>query len=239
MSRTYNRPTMKKISHLLVLKVTALTGLLGAASIVLSSLITALFYEGRTTEHYNFANHYVSELGEIGVSDVPYIFNGGLMIGALLLTIFMLGLAWLMRGWSGAGFALLALVTGISGFLVGVYPMSNIDPHIKAAMTFFNTAQFAMLFFTIYVFFSKHPWFSRKLAIPGFITFIFFVIFLNMPSAFNGDADLSTAMHNQFYNRPNIIPLAVFEWLIIAGLMTWIILTSIYLWRHYQESSNG
>ena len=109
--------------------------------------------------------------------------------------------------------------------------MSNIGPHLKAAMTFFNTAQFAMLFFTIYVLFSKSPWFSKKLAIPGFITVIFFVVFLNMPSAFNGDLDFETAMHNQLYNRPDIIPLAIFEWLIVAGLMTWVIVTSLYIWK--------
>ena len=228
---------MRKIDQQTILKFTALAGLLGATSIILGSLITALFYEGRTNERYNFTNHYVSELGEIGISDIPYIFNGSLMLGAFLLTFFMLGIAWLMQSWPGLVFGGLALATGVSGFFVGIYPMSNIDPHIKAAMTFFNIAQFAMLFFTVYVLFSKHPWFPKKLAIPGSITFIFFVIFLNMPSAFDEDLDLQTAMHNQLNNRPEIIPLAVFEWLIIAGLMTWVILTSTYLCRYYQNQS--
>ena len=229
---------MKKNKQKNILKTTAITGGFGATVIVLSSLITAYFYQGRTNERYNFANHYVSELGEIGVSNIPFIFNGGLMIGALLLTIFMIGIAWLMPKWIGLIFAGLALVTGISGFFVGVYPMSNLSPHLTAAMTFFNTAQFAMLVFTIYVLFSKAPWFSKKLAVPGFITFIFFVIFLNMPSALNGDVDFKTAMRNQLYNRPNIIPLALFEWLIIAGLMAWIIATSLHIWRYYKQTSS-
>lgn len=226
---------MQRTNYQTVVKTTAITGLLGATTIIFSSLITALFYVGRTNERYNFANHYVSELGEIGVSDVPYIFNGGLILGAFLLTFFLLGIAWLMRSWLGYGFAGLAMVTGVSGFFVGIYPMSNIDLHITAAMTFFNTAQFAMLFFTVFVLFSKHPWFSKKLAIPGVITIFFFVIFLNMPSSFDGDLDLHTAMLNQLNNRPDIIPLAIFEWLIIAGLMTWVILTSLNFCRYYQN----
>jgi|APSaa5957512622_1039677.scaffolds.fasta_scaffold10726_3 hypothetical protein len=228
---------MKQISQDQIIRTTAITGIIGAVTIILGSLISALFYNGRTNETYSFLNHFVSELGEVGVSDVPFIFNGGLIIGAFFLTLFLLGVAWLVRNWLGALFAVLALVTGISGLLVGVYPMNNIEPHITVAMLFFNTGQFTMLFFSVYVLFSKHPWFSKKLAIPGFITGIFFIVFLNMPSSTKGDVDIENAMLDLLYNRPTILPLAIFEWLIIAGLMSWVIYTCVHLWRFNKQQN--
>lgn len=219
------------------LKLTALSGILGAGIIIFGSLITAVFYEGRTGQSYSFANHFVSELGEVGVSDMAWVFNYSLIIGSAILILYLLGLAWLMRRWEGLIFALLGLVMGISGLLVGVFPMNNLKPHVVVALTFFNVGQFTALFFSVYVLFSNKPYFSRTLAIPSFFTTACFVIFLNLPNAIPNDSstDFESAMADLFLNRPPVLPLAVFEWLIIVGLMVWVLHISIHLLR-YQQS---
>lgn len=236
---------MKPANYNPIISWTYRSGFAGASFIFLGILVSALFYIGRTGERYSFCNHFVSELGEVGVSELAAAFNGGLVVGATLLTFFMLGIAWLMKNWLGWLCGLSGLITGLSGMLVGVFPMSNLLPHIKVAMTFFNNGQITMLLFSLAVLFNRRPWFCKQLAIPGLITFSFFVLFLNMPMSFGGSPDIETAtinlndietaMRSQLTDRPRVIPLAVFEWLIIGGLMAWILITSLHLWR-YQRS---
>lgn len=214
------------------------TGFAGALCVILGILVSALFYDGRTGERYAFYNHYVSELGEWGVSDLAIAFNAALLVGATLLTVFLLGIARLMAHWVGWIFALSGLITGMSAALVGIYPMSDLTPHIKVAMTFFNNGQVTMLLFSVVVLFIRRPWFSKKLVIPGIVTVAFFVIFLNMPTSLDSVSDLSdfeAVMMAHLYDRPGVIPLAICEWLVIGGLMVWVLLTSHHL-RRFQRN---
>ena len=68
-------------------------GQAGVLILLLSALMPAAFYIGRENETYSFLNHFISELGEIGVSPFAYIFNGGLILGGICISSFMLGLA--------------------------------------------------------------------------------------------------------------------------------------------------
>lgn len=222
-----------------ILSITYRTGIFGASLILIGVAVSALFYVGRTDEPFTFRNHFVSELGEVGVSELAIVFNSGLFVGGLFLTVFLLGLAWLIKGWLGWVFAGLALITGISGTLVGAFPMNNLAPHITVAMLFFNTGQIMMLTFSVYLLFNKHAWFTKKLAIPGFVSTLFFVIFLNMPSSLDGAEDLEEATMNLLFNRPDVMPLAIFEWLIILSLMGWILITGFHLRRYMQKENSA
>ncbi len=57
---------------------TAAVGIGGVSIILLGALISALAYEGRNGQAYRFLNHFVSELGEVGVARLAWAFNGGL-----------------------------------------------------------------------------------------------------------------------------------------------------------------
>ena len=118
-------------------------GLIGATIIVLGSFITALGFQGRQGEAYSPLNHFISELGEIGVSRRAMVFNRCLFIGGLCLTIFMLGLAAHLGGWFSYVFGLVGVVAGISGALVGVFPMNMRRWHSLVAVTFFNAGMVA------------------------------------------------------------------------------------------------
>ena len=66
-------------------------GQAGIFILLLSVLIAATSYVGKQNETYSFLNHFISELGEKGVSKFAYIFNGGLILGGACISFFMLG----------------------------------------------------------------------------------------------------------------------------------------------------
>ena len=107
------------------------------------------------------ANHFVSELGEVGVSKLAWMFNTMLVLGGTCITLHILGLALQIRSWFRIILGVSGLITGVSAAMVGVFPMNNIQPHIKVAMLFFNMGLFTMTIFAIYVAFSRKQEYPR------------------------------------------------------------------------------
>ena len=56
-------------------KLTYICGFLGPAIMILGSLITAILYHGKKGGSYSILNHYISKLGEVGVSRLAPVFN--------------------------------------------------------------------------------------------------------------------------------------------------------------------
>ena len=73
--------------------VAAWAGLIGVTAISLGSIATAIVYSGKQGEAFNPLNHWVSELGEVGVSDLASVFNVSLIVGGVCFVVFMIGLA--------------------------------------------------------------------------------------------------------------------------------------------------
>jgi hypothetical membrane protein len=231
-------PTTKaveeKIGYQRLRAVTAIAGLSGTGLLALGSLITALAYDGRTGESYSLLNHFVSELGEVGVSELAWLFNGALFIGGLCLTVFLLGLAAYMRaGWFSVTFGAVGLVTGVSGALVGIFPMTNMAPHIRVAMTFFNMGLVATLIFSLYVLLSRQRRFPRWFLVPGLLATVFFAgfLYLPQPDAQPSEGMLETALR-LMANRPDVWPMAILEWGVIISILVWALVVSLYLWVH-------
>jgi hypothetical protein len=127
-------------------------GWAGSVVMLAGSLITGLVYRGRTSERYSILNHFISELGEIGVSKLATVFNIGMIIGGALFLPFIAGLGMVLGTiWAYIGMAA-GLLAAISSILVGVFSMDRLEPHRKAAMTFFRSGLVTVLFFTIAVF---------------------------------------------------------------------------------------
>ena len=112
-------------------------GQAGIFILLLSVLIAASSYVGKQNETYSFLNHFISELGEKGVSKFAYIFNGGLILGGACISFFMLGLAMHIGNSWGLILGAIGLVTGVSATLVGVFPMNQLEIHTLIANTFF------------------------------------------------------------------------------------------------------
>jgi len=207
-------------------------GFLGPLIIVCGSLLTALAYTGKIGEIYSFQNHFISELGEIGVSEWALVFNGSLFIGGLCITGFMLGTARIFNNRFGIVFGLIGLVTGISGSLVGVFPMNKLDAHITVAMWFFRAALAVSAIFAIYVIASKQDKFTRWTSIPAasisVITFIF--LFVLEPVG-TGENPLVLTV-----DRPVFWPNALLEWGIFFSIMIWVLATSFDLYLKMKKA---
>ena len=206
------------------------SGAAGAGIILAGSLLAALFYRGRLGEAYNPLNHFVSELGEVGISSAAWAFNGGLLIGGVLLVIFLAGLGRRIGGWLGALFGAVGLACGICGTAVGAVPMNNLLPHIFWARSFFNLGLGTMLFFSLIALLGR-PGLPRRLAIPGIAATAAFGAFLAIPqptASAGGDILAAvTAMLNA--PRPAVWAPAIFEWLAVLAVLGWALSVALTL----------
>jgi len=62
-----------------------LLGIVGPSIVVLGVSITALVYRGKEGESYSPLNQYISELGEVGVSRLSWLFNLSMILSGLYL----------------------------------------------------------------------------------------------------------------------------------------------------------
>ncbi len=206
-------------------------GVAGSGIIALASLITALFYDGRLGEAYSPLNHFVSELGEVGVSQLAWVFNAGLLVGGLCLVVFLAGVGARIGGWPGLLFAALGLACGISGTLVGAFPMNNLPPHIFWATNFFDLGLLSMLVFSLIVLFT-HRGLPKALAIPGLLAAAAFAAFVYWPQPSaaqgSGGGDALSAVNAILgAPRPTVWTLAVFEWLAVGSVLVWALILAL------------
>jgi hypothetical membrane protein len=120
--------------------------LAGTALVVLAVVYSARVYRGKRGERFSLLNHFISELGEVGVSRGAWAFNLGLILGGLSLLPFVVRLGMRLDsvlGWIGMG---VGVISTLSVTAVGIFPMNRLKPHSWAALTFFR-AGLAMVFF--------------------------------------------------------------------------------------------
>ena len=217
-------------------KATFVSGSAGVAMILLGSIISGLAYEGRTGEAYSPLNHFVSELGDAPYAVRAWAFNVGLFVGGLLLTAFMLGVAAYMRGWFRYVFALAGLITGTSGTLVGLMPMSaDLDAHFAVAMTFFNVGMVTTVLFSLYALLLRQGVFPKWMALPGGVTALSFFSLLYLveplvPEDQRG-LPLSEVLEALLWNRPHIWQTAIVEWVVVLAVLGWVLAVSLYVRR--------
>lgn len=214
----------------------AWSGLIGPLLIALGSLITALAYSGVDGQAYGPLNHFVSELGEIGVSNLAPVFNLSLIVGGIFNSIFMITLAQGIRNWTRWPLALLGLAAAVCGALVGVFPMNALKAHIFVALAFFNLGQFVALAYSLIFLFGKKHNYPRWLAIPGLVNTAAFLAFNNFPSQFEEGVDFNQGMGGLLSNRPEFIPLALLEWVVVLGILFWFSILAIYLIKENQKT---
>jgi hypothetical membrane protein len=218
-------------------KIAPLYGILGPLVISLGMLISALSYTGVEGQAYSISNHFVSELGELGVSALGPVFNASLILGGVLDMLFLIYLAFQFSGWIRIPLAGLGFGAALCGTLVGVFPMNSLDQHIFVALGFFNLGLLVALLYSLLFLFAKNSSFPRWLALPGILNTAAFLIFNNFPSQFEEGMDFQQGMAGILSNRPDFIPLALMEWVVILGILTWFLLLGIYF--TYREWCSG
>lgn len=218
---------------LLLFRFYAHFGWVGSFVILLGCLITALPYRGRSAERYSILNHFISELGEIGVSKLAVVFNIGMIIGGALFLPFIAGLGLVLGTlWAYIGMAA-GLLAAVSSILVGVFSMDRLEPHRKAAMTFFRSGLVTVLFFTIAVFVQSAgqrviPLAVNIFGILAIISYSAFLVIVSQKTDKKGQENYlldptEKKVRPRFWRTPFL------EWMLFFATIAWFLCVSLIL----------
>lgn len=199
--------------------------LTGTAVVVLAIVYAALGYRGKRGERYSLFNHFISELGEVGVSGRAWAFNLGMIVGGLLLLPFIIYLGMRLGsvlGWVGTAFGVLAALGVVA---IGVFPMNNLEPHVKAAMTFFRSGLAMVIAFGLAIQFQP----VGQITIPKTTNLLSlaaaaaFASFLLLPRLKKPETDpVETLDPQKIPQRPRFWALAFVEWLVFFATIFWL-----------------
>jgi hypothetical protein len=215
-------------------------GLIGALISLIAFLISSLFYIDSQGHTYSILNYFVSELGNMVESPLAAVFNYGLILGGSFLALFMIGLYFLVENKSIKIASIIGIFSAISTICVGIFPMNTLIPHAIAAMGFFYGGMFTVIIFTVSILLKKATIVSKTsfripiwIGIVGIIVSVFFVLF------HFGPADMSIDFGEVFSNsdisqniiniRPDFWGIAFTEWLVVLGVIFWILFLSIVI----------
>lgn len=207
-------------------------GILGAFVVAIASLATALAYTGAAGEPYSPLDHWVSELGEVGVSGLAPLFNAGLVVGGICFAVFMIGLAIVRSGPLRYVFGAVGAAAGVSGALVGIFPMNGLGPHALAAFAFFDLGWIAVGLASIDIAWHRDPRFPVWLSVLGVATVLAFLAFLASIASLDASTETLAAPDV----RPEVWTPAALEWLTIAGILGWTLLASV-AWRRAAQKA--
>jgi hypothetical protein len=212
-------------------RLTVICGIVGALIIAAACIGSALAYSGKSGQPYSPLNHFVSELGEVGVSPLAPVFNAALLIGGAGIAVALAGIAYRLRGPFRYCFGAAGLAAGLSGMAVGLFPMNNFHSHALAAVIFFNTGWIAVALFSIYAYSPRQDVCPRWLALVGLPCIASFLAFIYLMKDESLDAFADPSAF-----RPEVWPLTIFEWLVIAFVLVWIVAVSVQLNRRTASS---
>jgi hypothetical membrane protein len=209
----------------MTISIIRLLGMVGTVLVTLVVFYSAQLYRGKRGERYSLLNHFISELGEVGISRAAWVFNAGLVLGglALLPTIIELGL--LLRstlGWLGTVAGIVA-VLGVAA--VGIFPMNNLKLHVLAAMTYFRAGLGMVFFFGLAIFLQP----AGKPAIPSavnllsLVAFLAYGAFLSLPRRKkDGEKPTEILDPQQKPERPRVWALPLLEWAVFFSSIAWL-----------------
>lgn len=215
----------------LTIRIYPVLGVAGTALISIAVLVSALLYTGRQSEPYSLLNHFISELGETGVSRAAWLFNAGLVAAGAFFIPSSIGLGLHMRSaWSLLGMAA-GICTGVFLAGVGVFPMNDLAPHTFTAMWFFRLGLLAILLFgTAFVAQPRERVRVRKgaalFSVLAVAAYAWFLLLAAKPSS-GGASALAAA----FARRPRVWPLAAVEWAVFFAAMLWFLGVSLMVRR--------
>ena len=200
-------------------------GFAGTALIVLAVFYPMLVYRGKRGERFSMFNHFISELGEVGVSPAAWAFNSGMLLSGLVLLPYVFGMGLAMRslwGWLGTGAGIIA-VLGVAA--VGIVPMNNIKTHAAAAITYFRAGLLMVLFFGLAIIF---PHAGGRVVPPAanllsLLAFVAYGAFLTLPLAKKGHKRPSEILDPGLTpERPRVWAMAILEWLVFFSTIAWL-----------------
>lgn len=193
----------------------------GAGAAVIGALISGLAYRGKCGEPYSPLNHYISELGEVGVSRLAWVFNHGMILSGLLLIPACISLGLIMPGVLPKIGMMAGVIMAVGLLMVGVFPMNHLEPHGKAALTFFRSGLLMVLVFSLAIVFQPQSSLvlPRVYSLAGFPAILAFGGFLLMMG--KDDSEHSDPPQPLEEDRPRVWAITVVEWSIFLTIVAW------------------
>jgi hypothetical protein len=209
----------------------ALLGLASVGVILVGMVAAAIPYHGHAAESYSPLNHFVSELGEIAGSRLAWAFNLGLILGGMGLGSFLLLLVDRFEGPFRIALVVVGVAAGISGTLVGVYPMDYLLTHRIVSSILFLTGWLVAAIFSLRLLVRPLPGMPRWLLVPGGVVVAVSVTFIAVYSTYrpaNPDGPIA--------NRPaDFWSVPFLEWASLLSLLAWFVCVSLVLLRERSE----
>ena len=203
-------------------------GWAGSLVILVTSFIAAIVYQGKQGERFTISTHFVSELGEVGVSRLAWLFNGGLIVGSFFFFWMMPGVGLSLDNVWGYLGTVVGMIAAAGCLFVGVLPMNNIKPHIKAAMTYFRAGLATVLLFSIAILAQPAdariiPLYSLVIGGFAFAAYLSFLIHLGKATRQKDSSVLDTS---SISNRPRFWWMPFLEWMVVIFTILWFLIIS-------------
>lgn len=213
---------MKDHKHLFSPK----TGIIGVIIIVCGILLTALPYRGLNEEFFNPLNHFISELGEYGLSAFAFIFNASLLVGGICVMLFMIGIMQRYKDYLIKIAAFFGALAALGTALIGVFPVNNLPAHLNAAGITFLSSMLSSLLFSAGIVTRNSADLPKWLVLPGSITTVLCFLFITLPRLLP-----EWTLDPHFQTRPEIWAYTILEWITFATMMLWVFVIT----KHIKE----
>lgn len=204
--------------------------MLGASAAIIGSFVAGIGYRGKGNEPYSPLNHFISELGEVGVSQLAWVFNLGLILSGVSLIPASISLGLILPGLLSKLGMITGIICSIALAMVGIFPMDNIGPHGRAAMAYFRSGLLMMIFFNLAIALQQGntdviPNSYSLAGLPAILSFASFLVLMGKSRKERANNPLSL----EDLERPKIWALAVVEWLIFITILIWFVVIAIGL----------
>jgi len=203
-------------------------GFVGSGILLASVLSSRIGYVGEAGESYSFLNHFISELGQVGVSHLAPLFNTGLILGGSVLIVFIVGLGMYIKNTVAKIAMGVGIFSGIACILVGVFPMNTLHTHTIVATCFFVSGMLMVAIFSIAITRQKEAEIPRLFSIAGIVVvgvFIAFLVNSHLMGHVSGHGPLGVISI-----RPHIWWRTILEWGVFFAIVSWILLISICMY---------
>ncbi len=207
--------TQEKVLRLIDEKHFPLWGILGSIIGYAFILIPMIPYTGRLGEPYSIFTHYVSQLGELEVSEFAWMFNLGMILAGIIFIPFMIGLGLYLENNLAKIAAIGGVYSAVSIVLVGIYPMDYASEHILVAMSFFFSGLIMVVLWAISIQTQGTVRIPKIFSLGGLVNAVIFAGFLFGPD----------------YDIPGFSLRITLEWGIYFAIVGYLLVIAIYVWR--------
>lgn len=206
-----------------------LAGAAGVLVVLIGALVAGIFYRGKDGERYSPLNHFISELGEEGVSAKAGWFNFSLIVSGLCLLIACISLGMILPGTLARIAGVIGALCAISLALVGLFPLNLYKQHAASAIAFFRAGLAMLILFTFVIITQLEGAvrIARAYGLAGLPGIAAFAYFLALAARRNKENKALEAPAEKA--RPRVSRLSIAEWAVFLSMVLWFAVLALAL----------